>query len=141
MGPPMRAPAVLEGDTRDVCRDYLNGKCDSSRDVCKFRHASQREVDMERELENMHAVVQSAQKAAHNARMMVSQQQPMAGAKRKVTDDTATSEVEMLRAQVADLTKEVSTLRQLNESLTKNQQAANTDPYHQEIPGIGYQAF
>ena len=102
----------------------------------------------------MHALVQSAQKAAHNARMMVSQQQT-AGSKRKATDDNS-SDVETLRARVSELTKEVTMLREQNESLIKkqqqalaelrkpftmNEQAVISDPYSVGMAGNGYQAF
>jgi len=97
-GPPMGRG----GDDRPPCKDFLNNKCDRGRS-CKFRHATEREMALERDIE-----VGGGRDFGGPS---------MYGKRRRMEDDGMMEENEMLKRKITDLQKQVLDLREMNDTL------------------------
>jgi len=118
-GPPPRGPmgggrgfgggGRVEAD-RDVCKDFLNNICTRG-NKCKFRHATENELHLERQLM---AATGGMGPAAPPRDALAD---PYGKRRRTDESEMLTEENEMLRRKITDLQRQVLDLRQMNDTL------------------------
>jgi len=123
---PRNAKGVPPGGP--FCRDFINGHCDRKGE-CRYRHVTQRELDLERQMDfMMHAMPRDRMQGGGGRRSMErgSMERGSAGfdtsgSKRRRPadmDETDTEKrVEELEKKVLDLKRQVVDLREMNDQL------------------------